>query len=112
CYLLRRKRGSVNPSVVQRFPPERVKVRARMLLSPVALHDLMIRRFGLPGKQRDKFINTLAAIERSNQGLHNAHGAVVRTSIAPRFKIMRFVHMPLAEFGGLVLIKAEVYTKW
>ena len=53
-------------------------------------------------------MRALAAIKRSDQRLHDAHGAVVGARIAPSFQIVRIVHMPVAEFGGFVLIEPEM----
>ena len=40
--------------------------------------------------------------------LNDADGAVVSASIAPRFQFVRLVDVPLTQFGGFVLIEAEV----
>src|SRR5271170_4784094 len=81
-----------------------------MLLLPVALHNFVPSGFGLSGKQRGKFVGSLASIEWRYQWLHNTDRAVVGARVPPRFEIMRLVHMPLAEFGSLVLIKPEMYA--
>ena len=109
--LLRRERRAFDPAIVQRFPPEGVEVGAGMLLLPVGLHDFVSAGIGLPGEHRHQFVRALAVVERRDQRLHDAHRAVIGAGVAPGFEIVRLVHVPLAEFGGLVLVKPEMHAE-
>ena len=57
-------------------------------------------------EQGDKFERALAVVKRSDQRLDDADRAVVGAGVAPGFELVRCVDMPLAEFGGFVLIEA------
>ena len=82
-----------------------------MLLLPVGLHDFVPAGIGLPGEHGNQFVRALTVVERRDQRLHDAYRAVVGAGIAPRFEIVRLVHVPLAEFRGLVLIKPQVHPE-
>ena len=62
----------------------------------------------MPGEQRDEFHRALAVVKRRDQRLDDADGAVVGAGIAPGFEFVRLVHVPVAEFGGFVLIEPVV----
>ena len=96
---------------MQRLAPELLEVGAGVLFLPVGANQIVAGRVGLTGEQRDEFQSALAVIERSDQRLNDADGAVVRAGIAPRFKFVRSGNVPLAEFGSFVLIKPIVNTK-
>src|ERR1700728_1036782 len=82
-----------------------------MLFLPVGAHQIVTVRIGLSGKQCDEFDGALAVIKGSDQRLNNADGAVVGACIAPSLKFMRLIDMPLAEFGGFVLIEAVMHAQ-
>ena len=109
--LLRRERRAFDPAIVQRLAPEGVEVGAGMLLLPVGLHDFVAAGVGLPGEHRHQLVRALAVVQRRDQRLHDAHRAVVGARVAPGFEIVRLVHVPLAEFGGLVLIEPEMHAE-
>ena len=56
-------------------------------------------------------MRALAAVERRNQRLNDADRSVVGASIAPGFEFVRLIDVPLAKFGGFVLIKAEMHAQ-
>ncbi len=66
---------------------------------------------GLPGQHRHQFVRALAVVQRGNQRLHDAHRAVVSAGVAPGLEIVGLVHVPLAEFRGLVLVETEVHPQ-
>src|SRR6185436_16556845 len=53
-------------------------------------------------------MRALALIERLDQRLDNAHSAVVRTRITPRFEIMRFRNLPMTKLGSFIAILTEM----
>ena len=108
---LRRERSAFHPAIVQRFSPEGVEIGAGVLLLPVGLHDFVAARCRPAGEHGDQFVRALAVVERRDQRLHDAHRAVVGAGIAPGLQIVRFVHVPLAEFRGFVLIKPEMHAE-
>ena len=87
------------------------KSRAGVLLLPVGADEIVSGGVGLAGEQRDEFQRALAVIERSDQRLDDADGSVVGAGIAPGFEFVRRVDVPLAEFGGFVLIEAVVHAQ-
>ena len=66
----------------------------------------------MAGEQSDELYRALTVIKRSNQRLDDADCAIVSAGIAPRFEFVRGIDMPLAEFGGFVLIEAVMNTQW
>ena len=61
--------------------------------------------FAEHGKDLDR---TAAVEQRLDQRLHDAHGGVERTGVAPRFKVVRPREVPVAMLRGLVLVQAQV----
>ena len=100
-----------DPAIMQRLAPELLEVGASVLLLPVGADEIISSRVGLPGEQRDEFQRALAVVERSDQRLDDADGAVVGAGIAPGFEFVRRADVPLAEFGGFVLIEAVVHAQ-
>ena len=103
--IFRRESGSLDPAIVERLAPELLEVGAGVLLLPVGASEIVACSIGLAGEERDEFQRALAVIERSDQRLDDADGAVVGAGIAPGFEFVRLVHVPLTEFGGFVLIE-------
>ncbi len=97
---------------MQRLAPELLEVSIGVLLLPVGADKIVSRCVGLAREQSDEFQRALAVVERRNQRLDDADGAIVGASIAPGFEFMRCIHVPLAEFGGFVLIEAVVNAQW
>src|SRR5579862_9691690 len=97
-----------DPAIVQRLTPESVKVGARVLFLPVLLNQVVSSETRLAGENRDDFVRGLAPVERLDQRLNNARGAVVSAGIAPGLKIVRFRNVPLTKFGGLVAMRSEI----
>src|SRR5258707_1039359 len=106
--LLRLECGSLDPAIVQRLAPERVEIGSRMFRLPVILDDVMPPSLRLASKKRNQFVNALAVVKRSNQGLHDADRPVISARITPGFEIMRFADMPVAKLGSFVVVKAEM----
>ena len=96
---------------MQRFAPECARNRAGLLLLPVRARRVVSGGVGLAREQRDEFVRALAVIQRSNQRLNDADCAVVCAGIAPGFELVRLVDVPVAEFGGLVLVEAVVHAQ-
>ncbi|PYX22190.1 MAG: hypothetical protein DMG82_15295 [Acidobacteria bacterium] len=96
---------SLDPPIVQRLAPEGFEVAAGMLLLPVGADQVVSGRVGDSGECRDEFMSALAGVEWRDQGLNDAGGSVVRAGIAPGFKRVRFVYMPVAILGGLILVE-------
>ena len=69
--------------------PELLEVRAGVLLLPVGADEIVSGGVGLAGEQRDEFDRALAVIERRDQRLDDADGAVVGAGIAPGFEFVR-----------------------
>ena len=93
---------------MQGLAPELLEVGAGVLLLPVSASQVVSGGVGLAGEQRDEFQCALAVVERSDQRLDDADGAVVGAGIAPGFEFVSRIDVPLAEFGGFVLIEAVV----
>ena len=79
-----------------------------MFRLPVILDDVMPASLRLASKKRNQFVNALAVVKRSNQGLHDADRPVISARITPGFEIMRFADMPVAKLGSFVVVKAEM----
>ncbi len=105
--ILRRVGRAFDPAVVQRLAPESVEIGAGVLFLPVLLNQIVSGETRLAGENRDDFVRGLAAIQRLDQRLNDAHCAVIGAGIAPRFEIVRFGNVPLAKFGGLVAMRTE-----
>ena len=99
-------------AIVQRLAPELFEICAGVLLLPVGSNEIVAGRIGLTGEHGNEFQRTLGVVERSDQRLDDADGAVEGAGIAPGFEFMRGVDVPLAEFGGFVLIEAVVDAEW
>ena len=82
-----------------------------MLLLPVGLHDFMSAGVGLSREHRNHFAGALALVQRRNQRLNDADGAIVGAAVTPCFEIVGLVDMPVAEFRGFVLVKPEVHPE-
>ena len=91
---------------MQRLSPELFEVRTGVLLLPVGADEIVTCGVGLAVEQGDKFERALAVIKGCDQRLDDASRAVIGAGVAPSFELVRRVHMPLAEFGGFVLIQA------
>ena len=100
--------GIRDPAVVQRLTPERVEIGAGVLFLPVGLNEIVSGCGGVSGEDGDDFVGALAVVERLDQRLNDADGAVVGAGIAPGFEIVSFGNVPLAEFAGLVAMGAEI----
>src|SRR2546421_1846853 len=50
----------------------------------------------------------MGVIERRDQRLNHAEGTVESARIAPGFQVVRFGDVPVAEFGSLVKMRADV----
>ena len=50
-------------------------------------------------------------MERRDERLLDRDRAVVGADVAPRFEVVRFVDVPLAQHAGLVLVRAEVQAE-
>ena len=96
---------------MQRLAPELLEVRAGVLLLPVGADEVVACRVRLAREQRDEFQSALAVIKRSDQWLNDADGTVIGAGVAPGFEFVCRVDVPLAEFGGFVLIKAVMHTQ-
>src|SRR6185369_5612575 len=85
-----------NETVMQRLAPPAVKV-AGVLTLPIGLKQVVGDGFGISAEPDDEFILRLAAIQRRNQGLDKADGAIGGASVAPLLKVMGAVDMPVRE---------------
>src|SRR5438105_14736232 len=54
----------------------------------------------------------MRAIERGDQGLHDAHRAVECAHISPGFQVMRFGDVPVAILRGFVKMRATVNERF
>ena len=81
-----------------------------MLFFPISLHQVMAAGVRLAGKHGEHLVSALSFIEWRNERLHNTDRSVVCPRVTPGFEVICLVHVPLAKFGGFVLIKAEVHA--
>ena len=102
------RRGPIHPAVVQRLAPPHIEVRAGVLRFPVILDDFVPAGSRLAIQQREQLVNTLAVVKRRNQRLDDSNGPVISARVTPRFQVMRFVHVPMAELGSFVVVKTEM----
>src|SRR5258708_17820778 len=107
----RGKPSAFDPPIMQRLTPELLEVSAGVLFLPVGANEIISGRIGLTREQSDKFQRTLSVVERRDQRLDNADGAIVGAHIAPGLELMSRADVPLAEFRGFVLIEAMMDAK-
>src|SRR5580692_11307257 len=93
---------------MQRLAPELLEICPGVLLLPVGADEIVSSRVGLAGEQRDEFQRALAVVEWSDQRLDDADGSVISAGVAPCFEFMSRADVPLAEFGGFVLVETVV----
>src|SRR2546430_4305414 len=55
-----------------------------------------------------RFTRGVRVVQRRNERLNHAESAIEGARIAPGFEVVRFGDMPIAEFGGLVKVRADV----
>ena len=77
-----------------------------MLLLPVGADEIVSFHVGNSRQRGNEFVGGLAVIERRNQWLDDRDGAIISARVTPSFEVVRFVHMPVTVFGGLVPIEA------
>src|ERR1700681_3103251 len=51
----------------------------------------------------------MRGVQRSDQRLHDADGAIESASVAPSLQVVRLAHVPLAVLGGLIEVRAELH---
>ena len=98
-----RPAGATPPAVV----PGAALGNAAAVHHPVLADEVVTRTLAF-GQRRQHFVRRLAAVERRDQRLHDAHRAVVGAHVAPRFEEVRFRNVPVTERRGLVLVETEV----
>ena len=105
------KAESAITPLFKRSLPELFEIGSRLLPLPIAADNIMPGRPRLSSQHRQDFMRRLAVIQRCYKRLDNTQRAVIGTCIAPRLQEVRFRNVPMAEFGGFVLVKAEVNSQ-
>ena len=78
------------------------------LVFPIVADDLVRAALGLVGQRREDLVGGLTGVERRDQRLHDRSGPVEGARVAPGLEEVRFRDVPVAERGGLVLVRAEM----
>src|SRR6266404_9309896 len=79
--------------------------------APVFLHDVVRLAIVVVTEQREHFMSRPSFIKRSNQRLHDRHGAVVRARVTPRFKVMRGRNVPMTNLRRFVVVEIQMGTQ-
>ena len=96
-------------AIVHRAPPPGFEIRARVLARPVAFDDFV--RAACPARRSasaELRLRRAAVVERLDQRLLDGDRAIEGARVAPGFQVMRLRQVPLADFGSLVLVQAQV----
>ena len=91
-------------AVMQHLPPPRLEVAAGRLRLPSLAHEIVSRRRAGAGEQRQYIMRVAAVIERTDQRLNDARGAVEGAQIGPALERMRQRQMPTAKRRRLVVV--------
>ena len=98
---------AVDPALVQRLPPARLKVALDQRLPGLA-HRIVGAQHRLIQQRLQNMMRRLAAIERIDHRLHNRNRAVVGPHIRPRLEIMRRGNVPVRLLARLVDMRAQM----
>ena len=79
-----------------------------MLFLPVSADQVVACGIRLAGKQRNEFDRALTGVKRRDQRLDDARRAVVSAGVAPGFKFVRLIDVPLTKLRRFVLVEAEM----
>ena len=95
-------------AIVDRAPPPGFEIGARVLRRPVAFDDFVTAQLRRVQKHLQHLVRGAAVVERLDERLLDGNRAIEGARVAPTFQVMRLGQTPLADFGGLVLVKAQV----
>ena len=102
------KRRACDDAIIQRFPPELFEIgRGIRGLQAVAQH-FVIRDSRFVSESCERFTRGMRVIERRDQRLNHAERTVESARVAPGLEVVRFGDVPIAEFGSLVKMRADV----
>ena len=115
CDRSRRERGVRHDAVMKPAAPRRLELRDRSIrtecpaeagpLAPVLADDVVRRPLGPVAHRREQLVRRLAAVERSDERLHDRDGPVVPARIAPRLEEVRLGNLPMTERRRLIVVQ-------
>src|SRR4051794_18271835 len=88
--------------------PEVIEVQRFGLRLPITTNEVIPGDIRLTTENRKHLVQTVAAIERSNQWLHDTYCTSYCASIAPGFQVVRTGDMPIAHRSGFIEVEAPV----
>src|SRR5207248_4604732 len=86
----------------------RLKGSRYILLTPEFADDVVRGSFRAIAQRREDFVRRAAAVERSDERLHDRNGALVRARVAPRFEKVGFRNVPVTQGRRLIVVLREM----
>src|SRR5207249_11940912 len=94
--------AALQKSIVEPFPPILLDSDCQFISAKPRAQVVVVRDSRFVAESAEDFTRRVRMVQRRDQRLNYAESAVERTSVAPRFKVVGFGDVPVAEFCGFV----------